>query len=830
MAKRGILKFASIGSVAISLAIAHPALAQAPAEAADEDQNGSSARNSAEIIVTATRRSERLVDVPLSVGVTTGDTLRDQNFTAAKDLEYTTPGLVLGDVNTPRGSGFRVRGIGTAVFADGIEQSVGTVVDGVTYARAGQGLSDLVDIERIEVLRGPQGMLFGRNASAGLISITTRRPSDEFTGEGQISYGSGDDLRASATMSGPLAGDTVAARLTGFYNDRGGLIRDVASGDRLNNTREYGVRGALQFTPSDNLDILIRGDWSKRTSRGNMWTIRTLSPTSPFKGLVDPRVIATIGPRNEQVALNGNTFSRGESYGVSGEINYDFGGYSLTSITAYRRWDQLDNQDSDQTVLNILDENQGANDLGQFSQELRLTSPSDQLISFVAGLYYYRSSNDSRINQSGKFVPFFASLGAAGIPLPLGPGIVINPADLAGRQIDIGVDVTDYAAFSQGTINLSDKFRVILGGRYTHTRVEADYSRIPSANSAPIFNAILGSVFGPLDFDVGTTDNNFSWRAGLQYGDEGSSNFYATVSRGYKGPGFNTQTDVTIYPAISPTETFEERALRTTIVRPEIPTSYEVGYKAVLMDRKVNVDLSVYQTDFKDFQAQTFERAQGSTLSAFAVRNAGSMRTRGFELSVNATPVEGFTAGFGLAYNKAKYRSFAGAACPVLAQTLTIANDGFNCGQERDAANNPIINPATGTPLMATGFDARGRPVQNAPRWTVNFNVGYEFDLSEALGAYLHSNIYMRGDNPLALFPASLGNPLIEDGYAIVNLSAGLRTSDERFSLGVYVKNLFDTHFVANQFELPFGSPGDLAQFVTRDGERTIGVVARFNF
>jgi iron complex outermembrane recepter protein len=765
-----------------------------------------------------------LQDVPVSVAVASGETLSKLNLTEATDLQFLAPGLGLGDSNTPRGAGFRIRGIGTQIFAEGVEQSVGTVIDGVPLARAGQGLADLVDIERIEVLRGPQGMLFGRNASAGVINIVTKLPDlERVRVDGRASYASGDDLQMGGSASVPISNGVAALRLTGFYNQRDGFVTNVLSGEKLNARKEYGLRGSLLLEPSDGLQVILRGDWSKRSNRANAWTIRSLSPASPILPFVDPRVVADFGPRNDSVSIApGSIFNRVKGWGISGEINYEMGDYTLTSITGYRDWSQFDNNDADQTPLNVLDRNDGGNKLNQFSQELRITSPRDQLVSFVAGLFYYQSDNDSANSRTGKYVVPFAAAGAFGVPIPFsalgviipGDPVAIAPGDLSGNSYNASTDVRDLAAFGQATINVSDTFKIIAGARYTDTKVNASYNRFFTAGTAPVFNSILtgfiGPSFGPLAYDLKTSDGNLSWRAGLQYQPNRDLNAFATVSRGYKGPGFSNLIDFVI-----PTG---QTALQAALIRPEIPTNYEVGVKGNALDRALDFSLTFFLTDFKDFQAQVFEvPAGGLTPGGFVLRNAGKLRTKGFEAELNLRPAKGFNIGFGVAYADTKYKDFQGASCPRVTQTTSAANNGTNCG---------LISPG----VFAPAFDASGRAAANAPKWTLSVNSGYEHDLGGGLGMFIQGNALLRSDNSFNTLPANFPNPYVQDGYVVVNGTIGLTAGDGKYGLSVFVKNLFDKNFVNQIFDLPFGGVGDYGQFVTRDARRTVGVQARVSF
>lgn len=795
-------------SVAL-LAVASPAFAQ-------NSNNATSASTDAgarDIVVTAQRRAERLIDVPVSVAVTSGEDLERLNLNSAADLQLVTPGLSLGDSNTPRGAGFRVRGVGTTVFADGIEQSVGTVVDGVPLARAGQGLADLADIERIEVLRGPQGLLFGRNASAGLINIVTRRPTEELSVIANGSYGTDNEIRVGGSVAGPIGGDRVLARLTGYLSKRDGTIRNITTGKLYNNRNEYGTRGQLVLKPSETLEIILRGDYSKRDNDANIWSVRQFATRT-----TDPRpavaLLSTLvgpvetGPNARQVNNGGQIVNSVESYGGSGELNLSFGDYTLTSLTAYRKWRQADNNDADISPFNVLDRNFGGNDVRQFSQELRLTSPSNRPVEFVAGLFYFNTSNEGRFSQVGRFTIGFARAAAAGTSITLAPGVVLPPTQLFGRDVATKIDVTDLAAFGQATVKLADSFKLIGGARLTRTKVALDYARVgtPGANA---FNFVLGGAFAPLEFTNQTTDTNLSWRVGAQYDIGRDANVYASVARGYKGPGFNNLLDIVVPVGTTP-QAF-------TAVAPEIPTAYEVGFKGNLLGRTLTVSAALFLTDFKNFQAQIVEFAPGASIGSFAIRNAGQLRTKGFELEIDARPAPGLTFGFGVAYTDAKFRRFTGASCPRLGALVSTV--GAPCG------------PAVAGGANRTSFDASGLRAPNAPEWSGNVDARYEFGLGGgATKAFVQANYYFRSDTIFGLYPSNIANPTEQDGYGLLNTSLGLVLADGRATLSVFARNLLNTNFVSGIADLPFDGAGGLLQFVTPEARRTVGIATNLRF
>lgn len=773
-----------------------------------------------EIIVTASKREQSLQDVPISVAVTDGEDLSKLNFSEATDLQYLAPSLSLGDSNSPRGAGFRIRGIGTQVFAEGVEQSVGTVIDGIPLARAGQGLADLIDVERVEVLRGPQGMLFGRNASAGLINVITKKPSqDKFGFEGRVGYGTDADFQAAASVTGPLS-DTTSFRLTGFSNTRDGFVDNTFNGKELNDRDEKGLRGTLMFTPNENLEVVVRGDWAERENQGNIWTIRSLAADSPLLSTAPPlgpfagpaisssEVLSQIGEENTTVNFGGEVFNEITNYGVSSEINYTAGEYVFSSITGYREWEQFDNNDADQSPFNILDVNNGFNELDQFSQEFRITSPADQRVSYVGGLFYYKSSNEIGNSRTGRFANIFAQAAAIGAPLeysalgiPL-PGALL-PNELGGVDTSGGnVSVEDIAIFGEATVNLTDRLNLILGGRYTDTTVDGRYQRRSPAGTSPIFNAILGPNFSQIDYDLTADDTNFSWRTGLQFSANDDLTMYATVSRGYKGPGFDTQIDFNFQPG--------RTAFDSAFIEPEIPTSIEAGLRGFLAEGRIDYSVTVFQTDFENFQAQVFETPADGGLGAFAIRNAGELRTQGVEFSFNGSVTENLIVGINAAYADAEYNDFAGAACTNAAGASTVAG-------------NPCANEAT-------SFDASGVKAPIAPEWTAALNARYDASLSDNIDIYALGNAYYRSETFFNLTPNGVPNPYKQDSYVIVNASLGLSFNDGKYTVALYAKNLFDENFVNQIFDLPFGDAGDYGQFVTRDAQRTIGIQARVKY
>ena len=403
----------------LACTFAAPVFAQetpAPQEAQTTDEGATG-----DIIVTATRRSEALSDIPLAVSAVTAQSLANSGASDIRALNQLSPSLLVSSTSSEAAAGgARIRGIGTVGDNPGLESSVATFVDGVYRNRAGVGLSELGAIDRIEVLRGPQGTLFGRNASAGLISVITAKPSFNFGATGEATYGNYDTIRVGGGVTGPLS-ETIAARVDGIYFKRDGFLKDVVSGRRINNRDRWLVRGQLLFQPSDDLSVRIIGDYADRKEEccGAAYL-----PAQNVSRAVDGSL--TFGANSIagiERALGGiisdNTFRRETSltpgfgyrgdvkdWGVSGELNYSFGDTNLTSITAYRDWKLVRGQDADFNNLDILrrpgtDANAQRQSFQTFTQELRLQGTAfDEKLDWLVGGYFANEKLKLRDNLS----------------------------------------------------------------------------------------------------------------------------------------------------------------------------------------------------------------------------------------------------------------------------------------------------------------------------------------------------------------------------------------------------------------------------------------------
>lgn len=718
-----------------------PAAAQAQARAGGGHQID-------ELVVTAQKREERLLDVPVSVAVVRPETLAAYGSNESVELAYRVPNLGVSNSAGPRSFGFFIRGIGTTSFAsESIESSSAYVVDGVVMGQAGSSLTDLPDIERIEVLRGPQGTLFGKNASAGVISVVTKRPSDTFEVVAKGSWAWPDDARkASVYVSGPIS-DQVRYLVSARINKRDGFVKNLFDGRKLNDQNDYGLRGRLEVSPSDNFRDTIIADWWRRDSNCCIWTLYSQgTPVSPIETAFI-NAGAVINPQNETQNIDGNVFSDVKAWGVSNHADYDFGeGFTFSSISAYRFWETIDGLDTDNSPINTFNVNFADFEQTQFTQEFRLTSPKGPFLDYVTGLFYFNSKVHSESTQ-------------------LQPRAV--PTRLLNRIVDNFTTSENMAVFGQANLNFTQDFRVILGARYLQELSEAEKVRFDPVNNVTETN------------QRGKTDHALLWRAGVQYDLNDDSNVFATITRGYKGGGF----DVGIA-----TTTLND-------VRPEKPTNIEVGLRASIPEMNLLVNVTAFHLKVEDLQVTA--REPGDT-GLFLLLNAAEALSKGVETEVFYRPFGDIdlTVSGSIAYTDAKYKSFPRAPC-YRGQTV-----------------------ATG--CVASTQNLSGAQLPFAPKWSWNLDANYKTPIAGDYTLYLDGNVNYRTD-----FPANTPNDpqTQQPGFALVNGAVGVGPTNGRWKVSVFGRNLTDEFYYTRKFSTPsVAGVGAYSTYHPYEARRVVGV------
>lgn len=572
-----------------------------------------------EIVVTARRRAERLQDVPIAVTAISASAIARSGFANAQDIQYLTPTL---QINRSGSEVFQIRGVGTPTTGYYLEQSVGVVVDGVAIALPGDvGLGALSDIAQVEVLRGPQGTLFGKNASAGLVNITTRQPSlDGLAFDGRVSYGERNDTRNAFTLNAPLSSN-VAALVSGALQHQDGFVRNILNDRKLGSYTDKAVRAKLLWKPSDTFEARLSADYQDRdgTDPAYNFTFRSFGVTDGYGsgalGIVP-------GPDNTLVAQGTDMFFHTKRFGASLTLISDLGGPVLTSITAFRRVKTAYLIDNDGGPLEIqLTPND--TDSHQFSQELRIEAPKNALFDLQAGLFFYQ--------RDGK--QHFETHGTYGRVIPDGFQYY---AYSGGRQED-NPSNTSYAVFADGTLHVTKTLHVEAGGRFTHDDVAATYWVLPVEGYLPIAAPIPVNNYADR-----FSNNDFSYRGSIRYDLFPTVTTYISYARGYKGPAF------------AATNASLER------IRPETVKSWEAGIKASFLDRRVTANLALFNSKFTDFQTQ----ARDPVTQVLSLTNAGGQRTKGVELEMTGRVIDSLNLSANISYTDAKFTDYA-SACYV---------------------------------------------------------------------------------------------------------------------------------------------------------------------
>jgi iron complex outermembrane receptor protein len=748
--------------------LAGSALAMAPSLAfAQAAPDAAAAAPSDEIVVTARFRTESLQTVPIAITALKGDALANKNINNLQDIAQIVPTVDFRAGASNKDRTVFIRGVGTITTSPGVEPSVSTVVDGVVLTRPGQSTLDLVDIDRIEVLRGPQGTLFGKNASAGVINIVSKTPTNDFHLSAQASYFEGNEYRFRAGVSGAIVPDKLLFSLTGLVAGFDGNVKNLVTGNDVNGYKRRGGRAKLLARPSDTVTLTFNADylWSRDDTPTGVIasTNRVAYPTGAVT--TNPTLAAILAAEgitpslnNKTVATNFDSSVRDKNYGASLQADIEIGEATLTSITAYREWKNDQHQDWDSIGLitaagapSTL--TQGA-DIGsvrsnQISQELRFTSAKGGFVDYVVGLYFLKAKTDEVYRRD----------------------IVrlINGANVTNFGVaHYGIESDNFAAYGEANLNFTPSFRGIVGGRAILDDLSFYHNRVSDAPAAGV-----PGIAAPISNRGNTSKTDFTARLGLQYDVSSDLHAYATYSRGYKGQAYNVFFNM-------PQNAVEPLA-------PETSNSYELGLKGSALDRRLQASLAAYITKFSGYQTNFQDSFQGALVTRLT--NAGDVSARGVEGDLTFRPVDAFNLGLNFAYTDAKI-------------------DKFNC-------------PANAT---CTNFD--GQPLPYAPKWKLHGEATYTIPLSDTLGLELNTDYSYKTKTQYSITQTP---DTIQPAYGIWNASIALLGDNDghRWQLRGVVKNIADKHY--STF-LAYGAVAGLSRFVPRDNDRYFGVTGSIDF
>lgn len=602
----------------------HSGLATAQEQAAQAE----AARKLDAVTVTATKREKDLQDVAVAVTALTGDTIEKAGLIRVEDIAALVPNLTYAETTTRRITQLVIRGLSQS-GGIGNDPNIGVYIDGVYIGRDSGFNAGLMDIASVEVLKGPQGTLFGRNSATGAISITTRLPSDEQSIDIITSVGNYGLRRAGFTVNTPIT-DGVAAKLTAVKSNRDGFL-DNSFGGTANGIDNVFLRGQMMFEPTSDLSVLLSADYSKDDTNGNNYV--TAAPGTPVNY---DRVtnIPDLG------------FEKQEQDGLSATVRYRFGeGYELTSITARRNIEFSAFNDTDYGPLELSTLGD-SRDLSQFSQELRVASPAGDVFEWVGGLYYYKQSfdvdsslvagRDTVFAFGGAFVnPFFFGLMGTGED-PTAYGL---PLDETIIRALASIDTDSHAAFLSGTYRFSPQWAVTGGIRYS--KDEKDFGFDQTSD-------VLSRLFGYRTFNcedpaagcqTSLKDSEWTPSVSLEYTPSDELLVYGKFSTGYNAGGFNANLNSGTNPLSFEAETVE---------------AYEIGVKSELMDKRVRLNAAAFQLDYNDKQESFFSAAAGG----FIQGNAGAARSRGFEVELDAILTQQLDLSASLGYADSVYTDY----------------------------------------------------------------------------------------------------------------------------------------------------------------------------
>lgn len=739
-----------------------------------------------DIVVTAQRRTENLRDVPIAITVVNGRSLRETGANQLADITQRAPSLNF--TATPGVPNFAIRGVGTNSFDYGIESAVGIAVDDVNITLPRYvPLNSLADVERVEVLRGPQGLLFGKNTTAGLISITTARPElGTWSSSGRVQAGSRDQVQSQAVVNVPI-GDTAALRVVGGYQYQKPSTQLVGPG-RLDPVRRWFGTGKLLWKPTDRLSLYAIVDNQNNSGIEAYSTIRKFGGNDPtpipaaFRPLAPANFVfaqnsalgVVASPTNNKTAIGSTNVVRDEkSFGAQLAVNYDAGPVAITSVTAYRNLKARANNDVDQTPVPFFDTNIANSQSYQLSEELRIANAERGAIDYTAGLYFFRQHIDAQILQDGTFGIFPASF-----PVRLSP---------VNGQSNFDYTTKSYAGFAQLTFNLTSQLRLIAGGRYTHDEIDSTttVTAVPGVCNLVTFllsggQRCIGALAAPIT--VARDADGFSGRAGIEYALAPTANLYATYTRGYKGPAVSSAAGVAFN------------------VNPEKVDAYEIGAKFDALDRKLSLNIAGFVNYFRDFQAQVFDPSLNGGLGSFRTGNASALKTRGVEAEAILRPVRGITLNGGVTYLDATYGNY-NVAC-YFGQTA-----------------------AQGCSLAGPSFNATGTPLVGASKWTTSLAASIDQPIGNDLKVFVTADWRYR-----SRFYYAINDPnTIQPGYSLVNGTIGIGDIGDHARFSVFVRNLFDKRYAAAIYPGNF-SAGQYVQTLPDNAFRRIGGAFEWHF
>ncbi len=709
-----------------------------------------------DILVTARYKNETLQTVPIAITALSSAQIEAVGGqTSIKNLANFTPSVTIQGFSG-RNQTITIRGLGTNSGGtnDGLDQGVGLYIDGVYRPRTGTVINDLLDIESVQVLRGPQGTLFGKNTVAGAIDVHTRLPS--FTPEvsTELTYGNYNYLRAQASVSGGLS-DKLAIRLSGLVAARDGTIYNTTQRKDWDNYENVSVKADLLWKPSETLTFRLTGDYARQTGDMGFYLSGQVLPTTLGNGAASKGFYAhaadvgytpiAVDPYNRRTDINGSQAIQMPSGGVTGRIDATLGGHTLTSITAGRFWKWIPNWDGDQFGADVLGQATVNTNQKQFSQELRLTSPSGGNIEYTAGLYYFWQKADLKQELSFNKDAAKWYFGAAA------PDALLQGLDTFSY---LNPSTNSYAAYGQATWHVTPSTSLTGGLRYTYEKKAGSYDAVQVGIVAPISSlplayqasaAAIRATFAPSGgaYSASRSKGTVSWLLSVNQDIGDDVHAYASYSRGYKSAGINL---------------VRKSAGINIFVEPEKVDSYEVGLKSQFFNRRLQLNTALFWTIDQNYQANLYDVSNRIGY----LGNAGKVRSRGVEVDLRANVARGLNLSASGTFTDATYVRYTNAICPFLLS-------------------------------YQASCDISGQRLSGTSKWAGSVQARYEAPVSSGLVGYAAADASYRSK----YFSAVNDDPFTEiKGYALVGAQLGLRATNGPWDVSVWARNLLDKHYL----------------------------------
>jgi len=774
-------------------ALATGALAAgAPAFAADletttaaETPTAAAAEAGAEvdaIVVTGALRTQRLQDVPMAVTAVSAEEFTQSGFKEPRDLQFLSPSI---QVSIQGANAIYIRGSGTNSQNGGTEQSVGLVLDGVLQGFVDDIGGDTSDLDHVEVYRGPQGTQFAKNASAGVVSMTTKKPKlGVFSTDARFTYGQHRDTSDSITVNVPIS-DTLAARFTAGFQHRDGVWENVVRGEKQGGREQKSAAAKLLWRPNEAFSALLAVDVRRVYDKPNFpqaWAFcGPAGPTTAYVNVYGTRnlppcngaLTAGITPSdtNSQIVEADDAYRHTDAGGASLKIDYEIGSHTFTSISAYRFMSRVFRGPTGSGVFTNSYLNNAYSGY-QLSQEFRIASPADQKLSYVAGVFLYRRDTVTK------------SLGAGPA---YGQAIFLYPNTIYGANVQVAAaggkvrtnNVNNsYAGFVDGSYHLTDKLQINAGFRVTRDDVWAGVDTLPEPG---VYPTVVGAPLRPHG-EASFPKTGYTYRIGPQYFITPDVRLYGTFAHGYKGPLIDTTVNT------------------LNKILPEEVDMFEAGLKSTFFERRLTLNLTAFHQKFKNYQVNVLN--QQIIPNAFQLGNAGGMLSKGVEVesSFRATSELELTAS--LAVNDSSYTDFV-TSCWNAAEPIKQATTGDN---------GCWIRPGTTT----ASTNAKGTPLVNSSKYTYRLGANYTKEIMggfvlDATATWLHRSKWLS---------TPMDPNIVNPGYGVMNINAGITSPNGKYRIGVFARNAFDKFFLAGRQ----ANNGGWTNVLNPEARRTIGV------